>query len=664
MKPEVCAACDQILTAVLNGSCQGILVALLAGLGLRLLGRTNATTRHAVWFATLLLLAFLVPAHYRAPRLAPNPPSPFSFAGDEGRGTPPSRREGGSDEGKMLEAGQVRHSPLVTSAFAARQPPSRRSGALARRGGGSAAPARRRRPSPLDTGAARAALPLQSPEERPPWRTERFLNPVSRDLAVLPRIPRSAGLWLLALWLAVAGIKLTLLARGLYQLRKLKDTSVRASPGLEDLFQRLRSELAVKRTVRLKVSQSHRSAILLGFVHPVIVLPAEAAQESGLWQTGHILRHELAHARRRDDWTNLAQRLIQAALFFHPAVWWISKQLSLEREIACDDSVLQQGVRPQPYALLLANLASRMTGPLPVVAPGASSSKSQLQQRITMILNTHRNRSPRLAKAKLGFITSAAALTAVLALYSGPRLVLAQTQPPTPAPATTAPATPTDSVAALPQAPQAPPPAFVPPPPVAPPAPVAPQQGGSIEERLDRLERMVEKLLAQQGPKRPRPDLESTAPEARDDAFTPKDTELIKERVKREVARATDQALREVARATEQAKRAFEQAKPALEQAKRSYEQAERNAKQAAFNWLKDERNESARDSDLAEVNQQLEALQSQRTALELQLQKLNRQIQRLQKGRGPTAEDPFRSQNKPGQPKPEETPPETPAAR
>lgn len=278
-----------------------------------------------------------------------------------------------------------------------------------------------------------------------------------------------------------------------------------------------------------------------------------------------------------------------------------------------------------------------------------------------MILNTHRNRSPRLAKAKLGFITSAAALTAVLALYSGPRLVLAQTQPLTPAPAATAPATPTDSVAALPQAPQVPPP---PPPAFVSPAPVAPQQGGSIEERLDRLERMVEKLLAQQGPKRPRPDLESAAPEARDDSFTPKDTELIKERVKREVARATDQALREVARATEQAKRAFEQAKPALEQAKRSYEQAERAAKQAAGNWLKDERNESARDSDLAEVNQQLEALQSQRTALELQLQKLNRQIQRLQKGRGPTAEDPFGSQNKPGQPKPEETPPETPAAR
>ncbi|MGO9202864.1 MAG: hypothetical protein ACLQM8_20275, partial [Limisphaerales bacterium] len=142
MKPEVCAACDQILTAVLNGSCQGILVALLAGLGLRLLGRTNATTRHAVWFATLLLLAFLVPAHYRAPRLAPNPPSPFSFASDEERGRSDEGRVAG-DEGRASKLAGFKHLPLVTPAFAARQPPSRRSGALARRGGGSAAPARR-----------------------------------------------------------------------------------------------------------------------------------------------------------------------------------------------------------------------------------------------------------------------------------------------------------------------------------------------------------------------------------------------------------------------------------------------------------------------------------------------------------------------------------------
>jgi beta-lactamase regulating signal transducer with metallopeptidase domain len=543
---------------------------------------------------------------------------------------------------------------------------------------------------------------------------------------------------LLAAWLAVAGIKLALLARGLRQLRKLKGSSTSASPGLEDLFQRLRSKLAVKRMVRLKVAPSHPSALVLGFIHPVIILPAEAVPEAGLGQAEHILRHELAHVRRRDDWTNLVQRFLEAALFFHPAVWWISKQLSLEREIACDDAVLHQGVRPQSYALLLANLASRMTGRLPSVAPGASSSKSQLQQRITMILNTHRNTSPRLAKARLGFITSAAALIAVLAVCSGPRLVLAQSQPPTPAPATAAsggvnvlpPADvdpgPKFKKGEAPEPPDAPAPAALPEAAVGPVAPVAPlppgyaaagsppgpgadtfvstppppPQGASIEERLARLERMVQKLLAQQGPKhlrsdaqagpkagmgviegRPVPkflmDLQQLAPDQPLDLqldpnlkgkdgkdwkfqFDNKDVELVQERVKREVARATEQAMREVARATEQAKRA-------TDQAKRAFEQAQRAAKQAAEDFRREEQNENAKDHDLGQnsVDKQLAALQRQREALEREVQKLVGQIERLEEDRERAAEEPApRGRNKAAAPKPDSTPSPAPAAK
>ncbi len=140
----------------------------------------------------------------------------------------------------------------------------------------------------------------------------------------------------------------------------------------------------------------------------------------------HVLRHELAHVERRDDWGNLAQQTIQAALFFHPAVWWISAKLSLEREIACDDHVLEASGRPRAYALTLANVASRMNQCRHLLAPGVSNNNSQLQQRITMILNTNRDRSPRLAKTRLGLFTAATAMLAVLAINAGPRLALAQ----------------------------------------------------------------------------------------------------------------------------------------------------------------------------------------------------------------------------------------------
>jgi beta-lactamase regulating signal transducer with metallopeptidase domain len=231
---------------------------------------------------------------------------------------------------------------------------------------------------------------------------------------------------LLTLWLTIGGIRVFVLLLQLFRIQRLKRCSFPPSTELNELFQRLASRLAVNRRVELRVSPTHRSSFLLGFLHPVILLPAEERMEPG--EAELVLRHELAHVRRRDDWANLIQQFILAIFFFHPAVWWISKQLSLEREIACDDHVLQQSRRPQAYALLLANLAARMQRGLPLLAPGSSNNKTQLKQRIDMILNPHRNTSPRLAKTWLAVITSAAALLAVAIICSAPRIVLAQNE--------------------------------------------------------------------------------------------------------------------------------------------------------------------------------------------------------------------------------------------
>ena len=71
MKPEFLKLCDAIVAAGANGVYQGIILALLVGLGLRLCRRTNAATRHGVWFATLLLLVLLIPAHLVVAYLTP-----------------------------------------------------------------------------------------------------------------------------------------------------------------------------------------------------------------------------------------------------------------------------------------------------------------------------------------------------------------------------------------------------------------------------------------------------------------------------------------------------------------------------------------------------------------------------------------------------------------
>src|SRR5262249_10266791 len=72
-----------------------------------------------------------------------------------------------------------------------------------------------------------------------------------------------------------------------------------------------------------------------------------------------VLLHELAHLRRRDDWTNLAGKVLGAVFFFHPAVWFVEPRLELEREMACDELVLAKTGNRRGYAECLVSLAER-----------------------------------------------------------------------------------------------------------------------------------------------------------------------------------------------------------------------------------------------------------------------------------------------------------------
>jgi hypothetical protein len=250
-------------------------------------------------------------------------------------------------------------------------------------------------------------------------------------------------LTLLLLGLGLATVRVSGLVWRLAELRRIKRNSLPSWGILKELFANLRRRLGVRRKVSLKISTDGHCPMILGFIHPAVLLPFTEAVKGDARAVEQILQHELAHVARRDDWANLGQNVIQAALFFHPGVWWVCRHLSLEREIACDDQVLQLGCRPRAYALLLADLAGRIAGGRPLLAPGVSTNKNQLTKRIDMILNTRRNISPRLAKTRLGFLTGTAALIAALALCAGPRLVLAQAlvRPAPPAPtATPAPA--------------------------------------------------------------------------------------------------------------------------------------------------------------------------------------------------------------------------------
>ena len=145
-----------------------------------------------------------------------------------------------------------------------------------------------------------------------------------------------------------------------YQLLQLRSSCTPVDLGrFGSIFQASIAEIQTHRRVTLCSSEAVRVPAAIGYFRPIVVFPAWALQEIPAVELEAILLHELAHLRRWDDWTNLAQKIVKAVFFFHPAVWFIEGRLTLEREMACDDAVLAANFSPRSYAESLIGLAEK-----------------------------------------------------------------------------------------------------------------------------------------------------------------------------------------------------------------------------------------------------------------------------------------------------------------
>jgi hypothetical protein len=121
---------------------------------------------------------------------------------------------------------------------------------------------------------------------------------------------------------------------------------------MEGLIRRLQ----VARPVRLYLSTIAEVPIVIGWLRPYILLPVSAVTGLGESQLGAILAHELAHIRRHDYLANLLQNAVETLLFYHPAVWWVSRWIRQEREHCCDDLAVEICGDVMVYAGALAQL--------------------------------------------------------------------------------------------------------------------------------------------------------------------------------------------------------------------------------------------------------------------------------------------------------------------
>jgi beta-lactamase regulating signal transducer with metallopeptidase domain len=168
---------------------------------------------------------------------------------------------------------------------------------------------------------------------------------------------------------------------------------------------------------RLVVHEKTPTPLCLGILRPTIVVPAGATN----WDEPRIhavLTHEMAHAARRDVlWQTLA-RLACAVYWFHPLSWMTQWRMRVEREIACDDSVIA-GHQPASYARWLVDLAASFgASPQRCCIPTAAvamANHSNLEHRVRAIMESGRRRSP--VSRRAGIAIAAVAIVA-LALFS------------------------------------------------------------------------------------------------------------------------------------------------------------------------------------------------------------------------------------------------------
>jgi len=706
------ALCQQLAAAGLNALVQGLILAGFVTLCLRCVRRTNAATRYAIWLITLAIVVALFPANLALSRHSARSngtnethaaATPTNTSAEE-KPFPLDARSG--TEPQISQAAPEGDDQLVTAAEPAQLAQELDSGVdslvLSLTGevplmesSGSAATSLSSTPPAAGSAHSAPQVPASQAYFNSLITTAtRFFQRAAstvRNFRAEFRLPGVVAIVLFYGWLFAAGLRLGKLGLDLIRIVRLKRASALAHDQLAQVFDSILRHSDMSRNVELRISDSRHSPGLVGFFSPAILVPSHLREIDP--KTNAILHHELAHARRFDDWTNLAQHLCHALFTGHPAVWWVGRQLALEREIACDDQVLQRRESAPAYATALLSFAERtLVGPASTqLAPGISVNKTQLMERINMILNTQRDTSGQVAKTRLGVIGSGLALTAVLAIYAAPRFALAQ-QPPapvalqaqpgqavsvgpaprasvafaadvesdpiaTPAPpdVPTAPkAKPGDSAPsgamgvyplppgamprALPMTPGRPAPAFPPVAAVAPaPMVLASHPGGpyiamtpppgapdsSIEERLQRLEQMVESLAASQDSNKGHKAW----------AGNQKDSEL-KKQMARDQAKKAEAQVADAQRGVEQMVR--EQEKMARDQAKMAEEQAalarEADSQRAGADKLGHDQFKRAQKNEL-------EALRHAREKLSRELERLDSQIERLQQ-RGERSEN------------------------
>ena len=261
-------------------------------------------------------------------------------------------------------------------------------------------------PRPISTAAASSDLPATQPVA------------TSARLAALRDLLNPALPWLVALWVVGVVALSVRLAHGWMMARRLRTDGTRAtSASLQQVLERLAARMRVSRPVQLLESLLVEVPAVIGWLRPVILVPASALTGLTPQQLEVLLAHELAHVRRYDYLVNVVQCVIETLLFYHPAVWWVSRRVRDEREHCCDDLAVQLCGDRQLYASALVDM-ERLRPRTPRLALAATGGGGSLLNRVKRLMRPTAARSEFFPRWAAGVASVVAVTVALLATGS------------------------------------------------------------------------------------------------------------------------------------------------------------------------------------------------------------------------------------------------------
>jgi beta-lactamase regulating signal transducer with metallopeptidase domain/sporulation protein YlmC with PRC-barrel domain len=232
--------------------------------------------------------------------------------------------------------------------------------------------------------------------------------------------------WFVALWFAGVVLFSLRTAGGFFLVARLRcRDSKSVSAELLALCSDLERRLGITRAVRFCESLHLDAPAVLGWFRPVVFLPISALTCLSEAQLRAVIAHELAHIRRFDAFVNLFQVAVETLLFYHPAVWWLSRRIRAERENCCDDVALSLCGNPAEYARALALMEESRVAPSFAMA----ANRGPLESRVSRLLGIRQQGSGlRNACVAFGVLCLAAALVAGNALFGLVRTASAHPQ--------------------------------------------------------------------------------------------------------------------------------------------------------------------------------------------------------------------------------------------